>query len=47
MEQEKFFRKQKEGAERDPNKDWAMNDIRKKEMDLAKERGERIVGIKA
>lgn len=43
LEQEKFFRKQKETSERDPNAQFAMNDIRRKELDLARERGEKIV----
>ena len=34
-------------ANRDPNKQFAVNDIRQKELELARERGERIVQIKA
>lgn len=47
VEQEKFFRKQKEGASRDPNKDFMTNEIRNKELEMAKERGQRIVSLKA
>jgi hypothetical protein len=43
VEQERFFRKQKESADRDPNKEFATTDIRQKEMNMARERGEKIV----
>ncbi len=43
IEQEKYFKKQKDEASRDPNSQFAINDIRQKELELARERGERIV----
>ena len=46
LEQEKFFRKQSEDARRDPNQNFATNDIRRKELELARERGEKIVQLK-
>lgn len=47
LEQEKFFKKQKDDASRNPNQQFAMNDLRQKELELARERGEKVVSLKA